>query len=192
MVILCKIFAMFLGVLYLLSIRRSNSTHDTYSTFKLRRVAHLSFALSPFATSQHIPSLLRFASAFPLLPSSLLGSDTFGILTSSLAGSFNIYTTRFFSPAYGFALTWNYWLNAAVSVASDLTAVQLVLEFWKTPNPWIFSLALWIFLISVNAFHVKAYGELGTYTSTVFLAHAYSLWPPKQSIGWLHSKLQRS
>ncbi|KAF8170300.1 amino acid permease-domain-containing protein [Mycena galopus ATCC 62051] len=39
-----------------------------------------------------------------------------------IAGSFNAYTARFFSPSYAFALSWNYWFNDAVSVASDLTA----------------------------------------------------------------------
>lgn len=102
----------------------------------------------------------------------ILDTSVFGVLTSHI-GSFNIYTTRFFSPAYGFALTWNYWSNAAISVASDLTAVQLVLDFWNIPNGWAFSLALWVFILSVNALHVKAYGELGGYNPNI-LAHAYS------------------
>jgi amino acid permease len=76
-------------------------------------------------------------------------------------GSFNAYATRFFSPSYGFALSWNYWFNDAVSVASDLTAAQLVLQFWTVSHPWVVSLLFWVFLVSVNAFHVKAYGELG-------------------------------
>lgn len=76
-------------------------------------------------------------------------------------GSFNAYATRFFSPSYGFALSWNYWFNDAVSVASDLTAAQLVLQFWTTSHTWVISLLFWVFLVSVNASHVKAYGELG-------------------------------
>ena len=79
-----------------------------------------------------------------------------------VAGSFNAYTTRFFSPSYGFALAWNYWFNDAVSVASDLTAAQLVLQYWTSWNPWVISLLFWLFLVTVNAAHVKAYGELGT------------------------------
>ena len=78
-----------------------------------------------------------------------------------VAGSFNAYTTRFFSPSYGFALAWNYWFNDAVSVASDLTAAQLVLQFWMPQNTWVVSVVFWIFLVSVNALHVKGYGELG-------------------------------
>ncbi|KZT65962.1 hypothetical protein DAEQUDRAFT_675950 [Daedalea quercina L-15889] len=75
-------------------------------------------------------------------------------------GSFNAYATRFFSPGYGFALSWNYWFNDAVSVASDLTAAQLVLQFWTTWHPWVISLVFWVFLVGINAAHVRAYGEL--------------------------------
>lgn len=78
-----------------------------------------------------------------------------------VAGSFNAYTTRFFSPSYGFALAWNYWFNDAVSVASDLTAAQLVLQFWHIEHAWIVSVVFWVFLVSVNALHVGSYGELG-------------------------------
>ncbi|KAI0061399.1 hypothetical protein BV25DRAFT_751208 [Artomyces pyxidatus] len=87
-----------------------------------------------------------------------------------VAGSFNAYATRFFSPAYGFALSWNYWFNDAISVASDLTAAQLVLEFWQIPHPWVFSLALWVFLISINAIHVGAYGELEYWLASLKVA----------------------
>lgn len=84
-----------------------------------------------------------------------------------VAGSFNAYATRFFSPSYGFALSWNYWFNDAVSVASDLTAAQLVLGFWNVPHPWIISLVLWVFLVGINAIHVKAYGELEYWLSSL-------------------------
>lgn len=78
-----------------------------------------------------------------------------------VAGSFNAYTTRFFSPSYGFALGWNYWFNDAVSVASDLTAAQLVVQFWGVERAWAVSVVFWAFLVGVNAVHVRAYGEMG-------------------------------
>ncbi|KAJ4493882.1 amino acid permease-domain-containing protein [Lentinula edodes] len=84
-----------------------------------------------------------------------------------VAGSFNAYTTRFFSPSYGFALSWNYWFNDAVSVASDLTAAQLVLQFWTVQHSWIVSLVFWVFLVSINAIHVRAYGELEYWLSSL-------------------------
>ncbi|KAG8213793.1 amino acid permease-domain-containing protein [Butyriboletus roseoflavus] len=77
-----------------------------------------------------------------------------------VAGSFNAYATRFFSPSYGFALSWNYWFNDAVSVASDLTAAQLVIQFWTPRHTWVISLLAWVILVSINALHVRAYGEL--------------------------------
>ncbi|EIN12074.1 hypothetical protein PUNSTDRAFT_99476 [Punctularia strigosozonata HHB-11173 SS5] len=89
-----------------------------------------------------------------------------------VAGSFNAYATRFFSPAYGFALSWNYWFNDAVSVASDLTAAQLVLQFWlpNYDNTWIISLVFWLFLVGINAIHVRAYGELEYWLSSLKVA----------------------
>ncbi|KAI0769629.1 amino acid permease-domain-containing protein [Trametes elegans] len=87
-----------------------------------------------------------------------------------VAGSFNAYATRFFSPSYGFALSWNYWFNDAVSVASDLTAAQLVLQYWSSWHTWVISLIFWVFLVSVNAIHVRAYGELEYWLSTLKVA----------------------
>ncbi|KAF8906476.1 amino acid permease-domain-containing protein [Gymnopilus junonius] len=84
-----------------------------------------------------------------------------------VAGSFNAYATRFFSPAYGFALAWNYWFNDAVSVASDLTAAQLVLQFWSVKHPWIVSIVFWVFLVGVNSLQVRGYGELEYWLSSL-------------------------
>ncbi|PBK91604.1 hypothetical protein ARMGADRAFT_210660 [Armillaria gallica] len=84
-----------------------------------------------------------------------------------IAGSFNTYATRFVSPSYGFALSWNYWFNDAVSVASDLTAAQLVLEYWTDWHPWVISLLFWVFLVAVNSAHVRAYGELEYWLSSL-------------------------
>jgi AAT family amino acid transporter len=83
--------------------------------------------------------------------------------TNQIKGSFTSYATRFIGDAYGFALSWNYWLNDAVSVASDLTAAQLILEYWSVKIPgWTISLAILMTLLSANAIHVRVYGELGT------------------------------
>ncbi|TCD66713.1 hypothetical protein EIP91_001006 [Steccherinum ochraceum] len=87
-----------------------------------------------------------------------------------VAGSFNAYAVRFFSPSYGFALSWNYWFNDAVSVASDLTAAQLVLQFWTTWHPWVISLLFWVFLVAINAVHVRTYGELEYWLASLKVA----------------------
>ncbi|KAK7045699.1 Basic amino-acid permease [Paramarasmius palmivorus] len=87
-----------------------------------------------------------------------------------VAGSFNAYATRFFSPSYGFALSWNYWANDAISVASDLVAAQLVLQYWTSWHTWVISLLFWAFLVGINAIHVKAYGELEYWLASLKVA----------------------
>ncbi|KHN93801.1 amino acid permease [Metarhizium album ARSEF 1941] len=78
-----------------------------------------------------------------------------------IAGSFCSFAGRFVDDAFGFALTWNYWFNDAVSTAADLVALQLVLEYWTTNFPgWALSLIFWGVLIAVNVITVRAYGEL--------------------------------
>lgn len=69
--------------------------------------------------------------------------------------------SRFVDDAFGFALTWNYWFNDAVSTASDLVALQLVLQYWTDHFPgWALSLIFWFVLIAVNIATVRAYGEV--------------------------------
>lgn len=87
-----------------------------------------------------------------------------------VAGSFNAYAARFVSPSYGFALSWNYWFNDAVSVASDLTAAQVLLQYWTPWHPWVISLVFWVFLVGVNAIHVKSYGELEYWLASLKVA----------------------
>jgi AAT family amino acid transporter len=78
-----------------------------------------------------------------------------------IAGSFCTFAGRFVDDAFGFALTWNYWFNDAVSTASDLVALQLVFSYWNTNFPgWALSLIFWFALIGANIITVRAYGEL--------------------------------
>lgn len=78
-----------------------------------------------------------------------------------IAGSFCTFAGRFVDDAFGFALTWNYWFNDAVSLASDLTALQLVFQYWNTNFPgWALGLIFWFALIAANIITVRAYGEL--------------------------------
>ena len=68
---------------------------------------------------------------------------------------------RFVDDAFGFALTWNYWFNDAVSTASDLVALQLILQYWTDNFPgWALSLIFWVILIAANIITVRAYGEV--------------------------------
>lgn len=78
-----------------------------------------------------------------------------------IAGSFCTFAGRYVDDSLGFALTWNYWFNDAVSTAADLVALQLVFAYWKTSLPgYALSLIFWVLLILANIITVKAYGEV--------------------------------
>ncbi|KAJ5982964.1 hypothetical protein N7481_005063 [Penicillium waksmanii] len=78
-----------------------------------------------------------------------------------VAGSFCTYAGRFVDDALGFALTWNYWFNDAVSTASDIIALQLLLEFWTDNFPgWAISLIFLVVVIVLNVLSVRVYGEI--------------------------------
>lgn len=68
---------------------------------------------------------------------------------------------RFVDDAFGFALTWNYWFNDAVSTAADLIALQLLLQYWTDNFPgWAISLIFLFVVIGLNLVDVRAYGEV--------------------------------
>lgn len=78
-----------------------------------------------------------------------------------IAGSFCTFAGRYVDDSLGFALTWNYWFNDAVSTAADLVALQLVFAYWSTNMPgWGLSLIFWLFLILANIISVRGYGEV--------------------------------
>jgi AAT family amino acid transporter len=68
---------------------------------------------------------------------------------------------RYVDDAFGFALTWNYWFNDAVSTAADLVALQLLLQYWTDNFPgWALSVIFLVVLITLNIVSVKVYGEM--------------------------------
>ncbi|EHS87082.1 Lysine transporter [Limosilactobacillus gastricus PS3] len=77
-----------------------------------------------------------------------------------LSGSFAAYATKFVSPAMGFALGWNYWLNCAITVPVEVTTAGLVMNFWFPHIPsWIFSAVVFALIFLINVLSVKSYGE---------------------------------
>ena len=71
---------------------------------------------------------------------------------------------------FGFAIGWNYWVNDAVSYAGDLTAAQVLMEYWTDKLTWLPSLCFFFFLTGLNMIHVKAYGELEYWLSLLKVA----------------------
>ncbi|KAL1885833.1 Basic amino-acid permease [Paecilomyces lecythidis] len=77
-----------------------------------------------------------------------------------VAGSFCTFAGRFVDDALGFSLTWNYWANDAVSTASDIIALQVLLEYWTDRFPgWALSLICLAFVLCLNLCSVRVFGE---------------------------------
>lgn len=70
------------------------------------------------------------------------------------------YHSRFIDDAVGFALTWNCWLSDTIAPATDVIALQLLLEYWTDNFPgWAISLIFLAVVIGLNLLSVRFYGE---------------------------------
>lgn len=75
-------------------------------------------------------------------------------------GSFSTYATKFVDPAFGFASGWNYWFNWAITLAVDVSAVGLVMQYWFPHTPsWVFSAVALFIILLLNLFSVGVFGE---------------------------------
>lgn len=87
------------------------------------------------------------------------------------SGSFTAYANHYVDPALGFAMGWNYWFCGAITVAVELTTVGIVMNFWFPTVPaWIFSLAAFIIIFTINYFSVRAYMETEFWLSLLKVA----------------------
>ncbi|WP_106766992.1 amino acid permease [Paenibacillus faecalis] len=76
------------------------------------------------------------------------------------SGSFSTYATRFVSPAFGFAVGWNFWYNWAVTIAAELAAATVIIKFWFPDSPsFLWSLLFLGIMFGLNALSAKGYGE---------------------------------
>lgn len=103
-----------------------------------------------------------------LLAYALIGSMVFFLMTSlaemasfmPVSGSFSTYATKFIDESLGFALGWNYWFSWATTIAAELVAVTLIMDFWFPDVPsWIWSGISLIIMFLLNYISVKGFGE---------------------------------
>ncbi|KAI9244336.1 amino acid permease/ SLC12A domain-containing protein [Helicostylum pulchrum] len=85
-----------------------------------------------------------------------------------VSGSFTVFCRRFVDTSFGTTIGYNYWACWAIIVASELTALPLVMEFWTTAVPsWAWS-GMWLVIIFVlNMFGARSYGEAEYWFSVI-------------------------
>ncbi|KAG0294681.1 hypothetical protein BGZ96_000706 [Linnemannia gamsii] len=147
---------------------------------KARHLSMISIA-GTIGTGLFLASGASIAQAGPLgalIAYTMIGSMVFFMMTSlgematliPTAGSFNTYAARFVDPALGFSLGVNYFLNWAVTVAVEIAAAAMILQFWVPVDVfpgWAWSLIFLVFMVAVNFMSVRAYGEAEYWFSIV-------------------------
>ncbi|KAI0464304.1 hypothetical protein LJB42_001910 [Komagataella kurtzmanii] len=77
-----------------------------------------------------------------------------------VAGSHTTFANRFIDRSFGFAVAWDYALLWLIVLPLELVAASMTIKFWTTSiNPDIFVAIFYVFIVAVNFFGVKGYGE---------------------------------
>ena len=77
-----------------------------------------------------------------------------------IPGSFEAYAERFVDPSLGFAAGWNYWFSWAITLAAELVAGALIVQFWfPHSNSALWAAGFFVLLLTLNLLSVKAYAE---------------------------------
>ncbi|MCJ8014516.1 amino acid permease [Paenibacillus sp. KQZ6P-2] len=76
------------------------------------------------------------------------------------SGSFSTYGSRFVSPAFGFAVGWNFWYNWAITIAAELSAATVIIKYWLPDSPsFLWSFLFLALMFGLNVLSAKGYGE---------------------------------
>ncbi|KAK7696104.1 hypothetical protein QCA50_000747 [Cerrena zonata] len=77
-----------------------------------------------------------------------------------ISGTFAVFAARFVSPSMGFTLGWNYWLQWALTIPSELIAAAVILQYWTDAlKPWMWALIIIFPIFAMQLIHVRVYGE---------------------------------
>src|SRR5271155_5568911 len=77
-----------------------------------------------------------------------------------IPGSFEAYAERFVDPSLAFAVGWNYWFSWAITLAAELVAGALIVQFWfPHSNSTLWAMGFFAVLLALNLLSVRAYAE---------------------------------
>lgn len=137
------------------------NTPGLRKSFKARHLTMIALGGS-IGTGLFLASGRAIASSGPggaLLAYTAVGIMVYFLMTSlgELAtylpdsGSFSTYGTRFVSPAFGFAIGWNFWYNWAVTIAAELSAATVIIKYWFPDSPsFLWSLLFLALMFGLN------------------------------------------
>lgn len=81
-------------------------------------------------------------------------------VTFPISGAFNVYSTRFIDPSWGFAMGWNYALQWLVVLPLELVAASITIKYWNSDiNSVAWVAIFYVLIVAINFFGVKGYGE---------------------------------
>lgn len=87
---------------------------------------------------------------------------------SPTTGTFCEYSSKYVDPALGFTTGWNYWFNWAITVATEVIAAALIMQYWFPDVPIIvWSVLFFVLVLGMNLFSVKIYGEVEYWMSFI-------------------------
>ncbi|CAR22135.1 bifunctional polyamine/amino acid permease SAM3 [Lachancea thermotolerans CBS 6340] len=77
-----------------------------------------------------------------------------------VSGSYAVHVSRFMEPSIGFTVATNYALAWLISFPSELIGCAMTLQYWnKSVNPAVWVAIFYVFIMSLNMFGVRSYGE---------------------------------
>ncbi len=76
-------------------------------------------------------------------------------------GSFCEYSGKFVSPSFGYAMGINYWFNWAITIAAEISAAVIIIQYWFPHGSALTFSAIFFFsILFLNLFSVRIYGEV--------------------------------
>ena len=77
------------------------------------------------------------------------------------SGTFCEYSNLYVGKSFGFAMGYNYWLNWAITIAAEISAAAIIMNFWfPEVNGAVFSMIFFVLIFVFNIFSVRIYGEV--------------------------------
>lgn len=77
------------------------------------------------------------------------------------SGTFCEYSNLYVGKSFGFAMGYNYWLNWAITIAAEVSAAAIIMNWWFPEiNGAIFAMIFFFLVFGLNILSVRVYGEL--------------------------------